>query len=340
MAALLPAVLAAQETPVFRSDTSLALVRFHVVRKEFYATDLKAADILLLEDGGPRQFTLFQVGQGAARTVPVDFLLLFDTSGSVMGSGLLDPLVFKQNLLDGLAQVRIAVYGFNTRLECYSGPTRDYAQLQAAFQALGDRRKGVQASRSSPLQLPPKRMALYGATWIYEAIGTAAKEAAAAPANATRMMLVFSDGFPTTTSAPEDASVMCREVGIPVYPVVLGHQRLVDQARNIRRNAANQPTPQAPPVRALEKIQDQETQIEDFARLGQLTGGRSFDPPEITLDIMRQILSEMMTQVRTEYVVGFTPEVSRGAPRRHRLEIRLRSKDLGRVLGGTRVVAH
>jgi hypothetical protein len=47
----------------------------------------------------------------------------------------------------------------------------------------------------------------------------------------------------------------------------------------------------------------------------------------------------MVAQVRTEYVVGFAPEAS-GAPRRHKLEIRLREKDAGKVMGGTRTVVH
>jgi hypothetical protein len=47
----------------------------------------------------------------------------------------------------------------------------------------------------------------------------------------------------------------------------------------------------------------------------------------------------MAAQVRSEYVVGFVPETS-DAPRRHKLEIRLRGKDAGRVMGGTRTLVH
>jgi hypothetical protein len=47
----------------------------------------------------------------------------------------------------------------------------------------------------------------------------------------------------------------------------------------------------------------------------------------------------MVAQVRTEYVVGFVPETS-DAPRKHRLEIRLREKGAGKVMGGTRTVMH
>ena len=104
-------LLPAQETPVFRTDSSLALVRFHVVRKNRYITDLKGEDVVLLEDGVPRKFTVLENAMAAKHTVPVEMTLLFDTSGSVVDEGLLDPLAFKETLLDNLENVRIAVYG-------------------------------------------------------------------------------------------------------------------------------------------------------------------------------------------------------------------------------------
>ena len=41
----------AQETPVFHSDTSLALVRFTAVHDNTYLSNLKPEDVQLLEDG-------------------------------------------------------------------------------------------------------------------------------------------------------------------------------------------------------------------------------------------------------------------------------------------------
>ena len=60
------------QDPVFRTETNLALVRFHVVRKKFYVDDLKPEDIILLEDGKPRQITLLEGGRTRQRTVPVE----------------------------------------------------------------------------------------------------------------------------------------------------------------------------------------------------------------------------------------------------------------------------
>jgi hypothetical protein len=89
--------LAAQDPPVFPTDTSLALVRFQVVHNNSYELDLKPEDVQLLEDGKPRPFTVFENGRSISRTTPVDLALLFD-----INAGLLNPLVFKTTILDGL----------------------------------------------------------------------------------------------------------------------------------------------------------------------------------------------------------------------------------------------
>ena len=326
-------LLPAQQTPVFRTESSLVLVRFHVVQKNRYNTSLKPEDVVLLEDGAPRKFTVFENAMAANRTVPVEMTLLFDTSGSVMDEGLLNPLAFKETLLDNLEGVRIAVYGFGTEMKRYCGPSRDYAQLQAAFAALGTH--GGKGERIE-LHLPTKRQAQPGGgTWLYEAVAAVSSEAAATPGDTTRMVLVFSDGFPTTNSRPEDAAGLDRELGIPVYPVVLGHQKLMQRMGEVQAKQA----PSGPSSRSLSYLTAKQNEIADFASLGELTGGRSFDPPEINLSVMRSIVGTMVALIRTEYVVGFVPETS-DAPRKHKLEIRLGEKNAGKVMGGTRTVVH
>ena len=117
---------------------------------------------------------------------------------------------------------------------------------------------------------------------------------------------------------------MLSEFGIPIYPVVLGHADLA------ARKAGGQ----------LGWPEMAEMFMADFASLAELTGGRSFDPPVIDVAVVRQILAAMAGQVLCEYVVGFQPEQSPGAPRRHRIQVKLRSKDLGTLEGGFRTVTH
>ncbi len=78
-----------------------------------------------------------------------------------------------------------------------------------------------------------------------------ARDAAGSPASATRLLLVFSDGFPTSTAKPETAVEAAREYGIPVYPVALGQARLVERAQE-----------------RLSRIQEREATILDFADVG------------------------------------------------------------------------
>jgi VWFA-related protein len=314
-----------QPAPAFRAEAALALVRFHVVRKHSYVDDLKPEDVILLEDGSPRKVTVFEGGRSAPRTIPIEMILLFDTSGSVTSAGLLNPLAYQATLLDNLESVRLAVYAFNSTLIRHCGPTRDPAELAAALQRVRDSRSGAADPKvkSIPLKLPSGRKG-GPATWLFEAIMAAAKDSAAELGQATRMMVVFSDGFPTTNTRPEEAVAVLSELGIPAYPVVLGHADIA------ARKAGQQ----------LGWPQMAEMFMADFARLAELTGGRSFDPPVIDVAVVRQILAAMAAQVLYEYVVGFQPGESPAAPQTHRLQVKLRSKDLGTLEGGFRTVTH
>jgi len=328
-------ILHAQDDAIFKAQSTLATLRFHVLRQNHYVTGLKPEDVILLEDGVPRKFTVFENAMSSVASTPVELTLLFDTSGSVMDHGLLDPLVFRESLLDSLPNVRLAVYGFGQSVTRYSLPTRDYEQLQSAFRSLGVRGEGQQFE----LQLPPKRNAEQGVTWLYEAILAVSKEAASTPGQVTRMVMVFSDGLKTTTSKPEDAADLDRELGIPVYPVILGHLDLIkrlEEARMHEKPAKSSKrsgqSPNTPSQKEL-NLEVQEHDVEDFVRMGELTGGRAVDPPGIDLDVMKQVLAGMVTDVRTSYTIGFPVDASPN-PKKHKLEVRLADKDAGKVKGG------
>jgi VWFA-related protein len=334
------APLAAQETPVFHSGTTLALVRFHVVQKGRYVEGLKPDDVVLLDNGEPRTFTVFESAVSGRRTIPVELSVVFDTSGSVMNEGLLNPLVFRSEILKGLDNVRVAVYGFSNELRRYCPPTRDYETLRAALEALRDGRRA--AAVKIPIALPPKRKSdPRGGTWIYEAAIGVARDVAPQPPAASRILVIFSDGFGTTTSTPEDAAKVCEEMGVTVDPVVLGHWKLLDEMRNEQQkeSARSSKNPSANPSATADRLNDKQTDIEHFGSLGRLTGGHAFDPPQMDLTILRRILAGLVGEVRTEYVVGFTPDEGEQG-RRHKLTVRLRDKSAGQVVGGTRVLGN
>jgi len=346
--------LPAQETPVFRAGTSLILVPFHVAHNNTYVSSLKADDVQLLEDGVARKFSIFEFAGSTKRQV--DVVLLFAYGCTLLQTGMFDPLVFKSGLLDGIDNTRLAVYGFGSDLRRYCRPTRDMAVFEPALRALIQRRPASQIK----LQLPPKRKGSPNSeTWLYEAVAAAAADATPRPAvhssisfapgaGAARdstqgnvLMMVFSDGIPTTTSIPEDAAEVCRLSGIPVYPVVLCHDRVLDQIKRLQESGRDrQGNFTAAANSRMMELRATERAIQDFARLGDLTGGRSFDTPTMSLPVMRQILAFMVGQVRNQYLVGFVPDPPIGPPRQHKLEVRLLDKNLGKVVGGTRTAVH
>jgi hypothetical protein len=260
---------------------------------------------------------------------------LFDTSGSVMQAGLLDPLVFQENLLDGLSHASVAVYTFARQLRRYTRPTRDPEQLKKAFDGatLGKGSAGA-------IKLDVSRRGDGGGTLLYEALMETVRDASGSPVNATRLLLVFSDGFPTSDTRPEAAVAAARECGIPLYPVVLGHASLVERAAQQRtpdfdRRGALNPRAQE----RLSRIQEREAAMLEFAEVGEQTGGRSFDPPVFNGRIVRQILQAMVGHIQSEYVAGYYPAPSgaRGKPRK--VEVKLRSAALGKVRGGVRTLS-
>jgi hypothetical protein len=99
---------------------------------------MTASDFQLLVDGVPHAITTFE--QGGAVNTRVEIVLLFDSSGSVHGAGLLDEKAFRENVLAGLPGVTLSVYSFGgppvTSLVRVCGPTPDSLVLRRAFQTV------------------------------------------------------------------------------------------------------------------------------------------------------------------------------------------------------------
>ena len=125
------------------------------------------------------------------------------------------------------------------------------------------------------------------------------------------MMIMFSTGARVTTTVPEDVAQQAVTLGIPIYPVLTHSKIMPDMWQGRARYDF----------------------FEEFlGRLGKLTGGRSVIPPPEKNDgaLVASELSEILAGVRNEalsqYAVGFVPQPPSGAPREHKLEIKLASK--------------
>jgi Ca-activated chloride channel family protein len=321
---LIPAaVLHGQEAEtIIRTETRLALLRFHAVLKNQYVDNLQPEDIQLLEDGKPQKLALFEGPRtaGGQRQTPLEVILLFDVSLSVIDENLLNPAVFKETLLDGLGdRVGISVYAFAARFKRFTAPTRDPEKLKSAFDGV---------FRFSHAGSP-----------IFQAIMKAGQDASSAGGNVTRLMLVFSDGEDTTKTKPEEAIKAANSLGIQVYPVVLGHQRIVDQAARMQQPpGAGGGNPAAADRQA--RLSGRQELMQEFASIGPATGGRSFDPLVMNNTVVRALLSSVVKQVRYEYVVGYSPETPGSEKRIRKVQVKLVSKDKGKIEGGIRTVLH
>jgi len=326
---------------VLRTETQLVLVPFHVVRQGKYVEGLQARDIRLLEDGVEQKVAVFEgpPSTRTSRSIPVEVILLLDVSLSVMNTNLLNGLALKEALLDGLGgNVGVSVYAFARRLKRFTFPTRDVAKLSAALAS------AYEFSHSG--------------TRLYEAVIETCRDAARRGA-ATRLMVILSDSFSTSDTPPERAVAAARQFGVTLYPVVLGHERVVqqalraegraggrgpmdvpDRARGNRRRGDSAGRRRDLPGRPDRQVQarDREARMLEFAGMGEATGGRSFDPRSVNSAVMRAILQSIVAQVQAEYVVGYYPAVSEKPPAPRQVQVMLLDNKTGKLYGGRRLV--
>jgi len=310
---------------VITTESNLVLVPLHVYRKKSSVSGLGADAFELSEDGVAQKIAFVEgpagpENQGASRTVPTEIILLIDVSHSVMRRGLLDIRTIRSSMLEGLREdVSVSVYGFARTLKRFTGPTRDIAKLQRALEL-------SYASED-------------GGSRVYEAIMQTARDAANRGGNVSRMMVVFSDGFATTGLSPDLVVTSANAFGIPIYPVILGHDKIIERAS---KGGPPQPTRRRPNagVQRQSRARDQESRQSDFADIGPQTGGRSYDPKIINNMVIGQILGSLATLAETEYVVGYYPSSVDEPLSAHAVEVHLTNKEVGKLYGGRRTIVH
>ena len=294
------------ETPVFRSDVQLAVVQFHVTSYNGYVPGLTASDFRLVEDGRSVPISVFENGSLENQELPVEVILLLDSSGSVTSKKLLNEELFRTNLLESLPGVSLSIYHFGSHLVRMTGPTRDPARIRAAFEGVVQRTPGEASVRLGPP---------YGPSLIYEAVAASIKDATRVRTVTRKLVVAVSDGL-QNGGAPEPRGTIryALEAGVPVYPIVVGRGRSL--FNTLPANSAAK-----------------------FASLGERTGGVDFQVHRLDDETVKRAIEFIADRVRHLYVVGYAPD-AQWPPRRRKVEVRLQTDQKGKLIGGARFVVH
>jgi len=262
-----------ESSATFHSETELVLTTFNVIRGIYFAPDVKRDDVVLLEDGKPRDFTVFE-GPGGRRP-PLELVLLFDTTTIPPPES---KIVVRMTHWDRKAtydftnhwgdaesravlekngaDVRVSVYHFDhQQLQRLCPSTKDPQTLTSAIHRLPE---PMPANEGIALQVPKDRRAMPGfdskvlnwpLSWTLEAAIETLNDSNTAPANAIRALVVFSETTGPTTTQPQDAADAAVALGIRVYPVVLDYDAYVQRpfATGIARGGKSL-TPEATPM--------------------------------------------------------------------------------------------
>jgi VWFA-related protein len=302
----------------FRTDTDLVTVHFQVLpSKGDLVADLRPEEIGLKVDGVVRPTAFFEGGRLYPRTMPIEITLLFDCSGSVVGTGLLDPRVFRTSLLDEYEHASIAIYAFADDLVRLTPATRDTEMLRKAMQGV--------------LRVPT------GGTPLFEYIAAAIRDAASTQARAHRMLVVLSDGESAARGdlqLVEKAVQEAEERGVSIYPVML--VRPADNSREVNMRRRDAPSLDRGPARLHSDLQ---TSIASYMGMARLTGGREFFQTEEEKEVLPRILRSLAQQIRYNYVAGYYPS-NTGGKKQHKVEVVLKTKARGQIVGGSRTVVY
>ena len=187
---------------MFRSGASLVALNVTVTDGKRLVPDLRPDDFAVYEDGVLQRVQFFE-----ARQVPIDLILLLDTSSSMS---------------DKMAVVHEAAIGFlKTLRDTDRGAVVTFGDNVSILQAL--------TSDRTALEQAVRRAAPRGSTALNNALYVAMKEFAASSQQdgvvRRQAIAVLSDGEDTSSIIPfEDVLAMARKSGINIYTICLQNQ--------------------------------------------------------------------------------------------------------------------
>jgi VWFA-related protein len=276
-----------QEQPpaVFRSGADLVALNVTVTdRDSRLVTGLGASDFMVYEDGVPQQVQFFE-----SSAVPIDLILLIDTSSSMHGK--MD-LVHKAGagVVRRLrSRDRGAVVAFNENVDVVQGLTGDIAALESAVRATKGR----------------------GGTALHNAIYVSLKQFGRAAKHdgeiRRQAIAVLSDGEDTASLIPfEDLMKTAQQSGVSIYPISL-----------------SSPSPASRHAAASDGRRYFSETHYSMRKLAQETGAQAFFPQNVTE--LNGIYATIADELAGQYSIGYSPSNGRPDGRYRRIVVRINS---------------
>jgi Ca-activated chloride channel family protein len=272
------------QTPTFRSGVEIVALSDSVVdTDQQFVNDLGQQDFEVFENGVRRKLTFF----GAAG-VPVDVVLLLDTSSSMVGQ-----LDIVANAAVGFVRTlrprdRAAVIGFGTRVAMLQSFSADKARLEAAVRQ----------------PTPNGKTALYDA--LYIAANELRQQRGAYREIRRQALVILSDGEDTSSLANSDEALdAIRRAGVVVFAISPRARLAFGRLPLSQGRAASEAS----------------FTLRELARD---TGGRAFFLEELTH--LAGVYADIATEIQHQYTIGFEPDDRRWGKKLRQLLVRVVSR--------------
>lgn len=265
--------------PSFRSGTSVVALNVTVSDGKKLVTGLGQNDFEVYEDGVQQQVRFFE-----SRSVPLDVILLLDTSASMR---------------ERMPTIHEAARGFMRMLrEGDRGAVVSFSDQVAILQPLTSETAAIEQAITST--------AARGATALHNAIYVALKEfgrPASVQGEVRRQAIaVLSDGEDTSSVVSyDDVLGLARRMGVGVYTIALQSQFAALRARSERRYFSES---------------DHEMKM-----LAKETGAQSFFPA--TVEDLKSVYSVISDELNSQYSIAYAPSNARADGRYRRIVVRV-----------------
>jgi Ca-activated chloride channel homolog len=270
----------AAQPHVFRTGAAMVALNVTVLDGKSPVSGLSQGDFEVYEDGVQQSVRFFE-----SRTVPLDVILLLDTSSSMT-----DKMDVVHNAARGFMKIlrredRGAVVAFADSVKIVQPLTSDAAAIEAAINAT-----------------EPK-----GSTSLYNAVYVALKEFGRQAHDTSgvrrQAIAVLSDGEDTASVVSfDDVMALAKRTGVSIYTIALQ-----SSAAALRSGAG--------PKR---QFSDAEYAMKSLA---QETGAQSFFPASVHQ--LKNVYDTITAELMTQYSLGYSPTNARNDGRYRRIVVRV-----------------